>query len=177
MIEESATALADVVLQYELEQALYAEARALDERRYEDWLDLLTDDVTYWMPIRSTRTLAEMEHEFTQPGEGALFDEDRRLLEARVFKLRTGSAWAEDPPSRTRHNVSNVQIEEKHSPVEVTISCNFFLYRSRLDTDEDLWVGRRRDRLRRVDGHWKIARREIYLDQTVLQSKNLSTFF
>jgi 3-phenylpropionate/cinnamic acid dioxygenase small subunit len=59
----------------------------------------------------------------------------------------------------------------------VTVGCNMVVYRSRLDTDEDWWVGRRIDRLRNVEGHWKIARREIYLDQTVLKSKNLTTFF
>lgn len=169
--------IADVVLHYELEQMLFAEARALDERRYDDWLGYLTDDVTYWMPVRSTRTRADMEHEFTRPGEAALFDEDRKLLEARVYKLATGSAWAEDPPSRTRHSVTNVQVEERHGADEVTIVCNFTLFRSRLDTEQDLWSGRRRDRLRRVGGQWKLARREIYLDHTVLTAKNLSTFF
>jgi 3-phenylpropionate/cinnamic acid dioxygenase small subunit len=177
VISANDTAISDVVLQYELEQALYDEAEALDERRYRDWLACLTDDVTYWMPIRSTRSQAEVDDEFTKPGEGALFDEDRRMLEARVYKLETGYAWAEDPPSRTRHTVTNVRVKEKHSPSEVTVSCNFMLYRSRLDVDEDLWVGRRLDRLRKIDGRWKIARREIYLDQTVLKAKNLSTFF
>jgi len=177
MIEDIPTGLADIILQHELEQTLYAEARALDERRYQDWLTFFTDDATYWMPVRSTRSLDDMADEFTKPGEAALFDEDRRLLEARVYKLGTGAAWSEDPPSRTRHTVANVQIDEKRSSSDVTISCNFIVYRSRLDTEEDLWVGRRLDRLRNVDGRWKVARREIYLDQTVLKSKNLSTFF
>ena len=156
---------------------LYDEANALDERRLRDWLDFFTDDATYWMPIRSTRSRTEAELEFTKPGEGAFFDEDRRLLEARVYKLETGSAWAEDPPSRTRHCVSNVRITAVHSAAEVTASCNFMVYRSRLDAEEDLWVGRRFDHLRKVDDRWKIVRREIYLDQTVLTSKNLSTLF
>ena len=110
MIEDIPTGLADIILQHELEQTLYAEARALDERRYQDWLTFFTDDATYWMPVRSTRSLDDMADEFTKPGEAALFDEDRRLLEARVYKLGTGAAWSEDPPSRTRHTVANVQI-------------------------------------------------------------------
>jgi 3-phenylpropionate/cinnamic acid dioxygenase small subunit len=167
----------DVALQIEIEQALYAEAELLDERRYTDWLDCFTGDATYWMPIRSTRSRAEAEHEFTKPGDGALFDEDRRMLEMRVYKLETGVSWSEDPPSRTRHIISNVRIKERHSETELTTGCNFIVYRGRLDLEEDLWVGRRRDRLRKVDEMWKIARREIYLDQTMLKSKNLSTFF
>jgi len=70
-----------------------------------------------------------------------------------------------------------VRVVEKHGAGEVTVASNMVVYRSRLDTDEDWWVGRRIDRLRKVDGRWKVARREIYLDQTVLKSKNLSTFF
>ncbi len=164
-------------LQYEIEQTLYAEAELLDERRYTEWLGCFTDDVTYWMPIRSTRSRADMAREFTRPGDGALFDENRRMLEMRVYKLETGVSWSEDPPSRTRHLISNVRIKERLSGGELVAGCNFIVYRGRLDTEEDLWVGRRRDSLRNVDGAWKIFRREIYLDQTVLRSKNLSTFF
>jgi 3-phenylpropionate/cinnamic acid dioxygenase small subunit len=168
--------LAQMALQYAIEQTLYAEAECLDERRFDDWLDHFTGDATYWMPIRSTRGLDDLDREFTKPGEGAHFDETRRMLEMRVYKLQTGVSWAEDPPSRTRHIVSNVRIKERHSETELTAGCNFIVYRARLDTEEDLWVGRRRDRLRNENGRWKIARREIYLDQTVLRSKNLSTF-
>lgn len=170
--------MSNIELQYELEQALYDEADALDSRRFDAWLDFLTPDVTYWMPVRSTRAQGEETLEFTRSGEGAAyFDENRKQLEARVFKIYNVDSWSENPPSRTRHVVSNVRILEKHSPTEVTVGCNFMLFRSRLDTDEDLWVGRRVDRMRKVDERWKVARREIYLDQTVLRSKNLSSFF
>jgi 3-phenylpropionate/cinnamic acid dioxygenase small subunit len=171
------TSVEDVVLLHEIERALYDEAALLDAHDYAGWLAMLTDDVTYWMPIRETRSADEAEREFTSFGGGAYFDEDRRMLELRIEKRASGYAWAEDPPSRTRHCVTNVRILEKHASDDVTIGCNMVVYRSRLDTDEDWWVGRRIDRLRIVDGRWKLARREVYLDQTVLQSKNLSTFF
>lgn len=163
-------------LHHEIEQMLFHEASLLDEHRYDEWLKLLTDDVTYWMPIRSARLPGQEADEFTRPGDAALFDETRALLEARIYKLATGFAWSEDPRSRTRHIVSNLRLLEVTDD-EVVATCNFIVYRSRLQTDEDLWVGRRVDRLRKVDQTWKIARREIYLDQTVLKSKNLSTFF
>jgi 3-phenylpropionate/cinnamic acid dioxygenase small subunit len=174
---EPSTSIEDVILQHDVEQLLYHEAALLDAHHYQDWLALLTDDVTYWMPIRETRSTADADREFTAFGEAAFFDEDRKMLEVRVDKRDSGSAWSEDPPSRTRHCVTNVRILERHADGELTVGCNLVVYRSRLDTDEDWWVGRRVDRLRRVEGGWKIARREIYLDQTVLQSKNLSTFF
>jgi 3-phenylpropionate/cinnamic acid dioxygenase small subunit len=171
------TAVERMLLQYEIEQFYYHEATILDERRHHDWLDLLTDDVVYWMPIRSTRARGDEANEFTNEGEAAFFDEDRQTLEERVRKLDTGYSWAEDPPSRTRHIVANVQVRERHAASELTVTCNFVLYRTRLASDEDLWVGRREDRLRQVDGQWKIARRHIYLDQVVVGSKNLSNFF
>jgi 3-phenylpropionate/cinnamic acid dioxygenase small subunit len=171
------TALEDVVLQHEIEQTLFHEAALLDAHDYGAWLDMLTDDVTYWMPIRTTRAATDAGLEFTAFGEGAYFDEDRKMLEIRVEKRTNGYAWSEDPPSRTRHCISNVRVVAKDGPDEVTAESNMIVYRSRLDTDEDFWIGRRIDRLRKVDGRWKVARREIYLDQTVLKAKNLSTFF
>ena len=169
--------LAQLLLQHEVEQFLYREAALLDERRFHEWLTLLTDDVEYWMPIRSTRARGDEANEFTQLGEGAFFDENKRFLEERVRKLDTGLSWAEDPPSRTRHLVSNFRILEQRADGELLLTCNFIVYRTRLATDEDLWVGRREDTLRKVAGAWQIAKRHIFLDQVVLKSKNLSIFF
>lgn len=163
-------------LQFEIEQFLFHEAELIDQRRFDDWLQLLADDLEYWMPVRSTRALGDEANEFAKPGESAFFDDDKASMEQRVRKLRTGYAWAEDPPSRTRHCVSNVRIEPLPDGL-VEVRCNFMLYRSRLAADEDLWVGRREDRLRRNGESFLITRRHIYLDQVSLASKNLSVFF
>lgn len=167
----------DPQLQYEIEQFFYREADTLDRREYREWLDLLTDDVEYWMPIRATRARGDEENEFAKPGEGAFFDDKRSHLEERVRKLYTGFSWAEDPPSRTRHFVSNVRIVEQPSDAELRVDCNFLVYRTRLARDEDIWAGRREDTLRRENGGWKIAKRHIFIDQVALGSKNLSIFF
>ncbi|MGA2392352.1 MAG: 3-phenylpropionate/cinnamic acid dioxygenase subunit beta [Candidatus Lustribacter sp.] len=174
MIASDRAALRD--LQYDVEQFLYREADLIDERRFDDWLKLLADDLEYWMPVRSTRALGDEGNEFAKPGESALFDDDKESMHQRVRKLHTGYSWAEDPPSRTRHVVSNVRIESMTNDL-VEVRCNFMLYRSRLAADEDLWVGRREDRLRRSGESFLIARRHIYLDQVSLSSKNLSVFF
>lgn len=175
--ERAAVTLEDVLLQYQLEQFLYYEASLLDARRYHEWLTLLADDVEYWMPVRTTRMRGDEEFEFTQPGEAAFFDDTREHLEERVRKLDTGFSWAEDPPSRTRHFVSNVRILERPSPNEVRVEVHFFVYRSRLAMDEDFWVGRREDTLRKQGADWKIAKRHLFLDQVSLKSKNLSILF
>jgi biphenyl 2,3-dioxygenase beta subunit len=167
------------LLQYEVEQFLYAEAALLDARRYRDWLGLLADDIHYWMPIRRNVSAADLDLEFTRLGEMAYFDDDRTVLEMRVKKLEAGSAWSEDPPSRSRHFVSNVRILEVDGG-EVTLEAAFHLYRSRLNSDEDSWFGRRIDVLRRApndpDG-FRLAKRHLFLDQTVILSANLSTIF
>jgi biphenyl 2,3-dioxygenase beta subunit len=116
-----------------------------------------------------------VDREFTALGENALFDENKAQLQMRVDKLLTGYSWSEDPPSRTRHLLTNIRVREQDG--EYHVDSDFIVYRSRYDADEDMWVGARKDVLRRVDGSFKIAFRGILLDQTVILSKNLSTFF
>ena len=164
------------VLQYEVEQFLYAEAALLDARRYRDWLGLVADDIEYWMPIRRTVTTGDLDREFTKPGEVAFFDDDRAYLEMRVKKLEAGSAWSEDPPSRSRHFVSNVRILEVAGQ-EITLEACFHLYRTRLETDVDSWIGRRIDVLRRDGDSFRLSRRHLFLDHTVIQATNMSTIF
>src|SRR5262249_53641473 len=164
------------VRQYEVERFYYDEAALLDGRRYQEWLGLFTDDAHYFMPIRRTRMQRELDKEFTQPGEMAFFDDDKVLLAGRVAKLQTGRSWAEDPPSRTRHLVTNVRIVADDGS-ELRVESNFHLYRTRLRSEEDSWIGSRHDVLRRVDGSFRIADRKIFLEQTVLLSRNLSNFF
>jgi 3-phenylpropionate/cinnamic acid dioxygenase small subunit len=166
----------DVALQYEVEQFLYEEAALLDERRFDEWLDLFTEDCHYWMPIRSTRATGDEEHEFTSPHENAYFDDTKSMLAQRIQQIKTGFHWAEDPPSRTRHMVTNVRVYPAEKPDEVLVKLDFLVYRTRLATSEDMWIGAREDTLRRVDGEWKIAKRHLFLEQAVLKSKNLSSF-
>lgn len=166
----------NMLLQYEVEQFLYHEARLLDERKFDDWLDLLTDDIHYWMPIRRTTMVRDIENEFTAPGAMAFFDDDKAYLAIRVKKMAAGNAWSEDPPSRTRHFVTNIRIVDIQGD-EITIEANFHLYRTRLDSEEDSWIGRREDVIRRSDGNFMIARRHIFLEQTLIKSQNMSNFF
>jgi biphenyl 2,3-dioxygenase beta subunit len=79
------------------------------------------------------------------------------------------------PPSRTRHLISNVRVKNDDGN-EIEVHSNFLVYRTRMETDQDLFVGMRKDILRRVNGGFKIARRTIILDQAVLAAKNISIF-
>ncbi len=174
--------LARLVVRQDVEEFLYREAELLDERRYEQWLDLFTDDARYWMPMRRNVPADEGEREFTREGADInWFDEGKETLTRRVRQILTGVHWAEQPPSRICHMISNVQILSTRpagsSPTEVAVKSRFLVYRNRVETETDLLVGKREDLLRRVNGHWKIARRKIVLDQSVLLTKNLTFFF
>jgi 3-phenylpropionate/cinnamic acid dioxygenase small subunit len=170
------TVLSKMMLQFEIEQFYYAEAALLDDRRFDDWLALFADDAHYWMPIRRTVTSNELDREFTAPGAMAFFDDDRMMLAARVKKLATGYSWSEDPPSRTRHLITNVRVV-RNGDGELAVNTNFHLYRTRLNSEEANWIGSRKDVLRRTPQGLKIVTRHILLEQTVLLSRNLSSFF
>lgn len=165
-----------MLLTYEVEEFLYREGALLDERRLDEWLALTTEDIHYWMPLRRTTTAREVAHEFTRSGDMALFDDDRETLALRIGRLSKGRAWAEDPPSRTRRMVTNVRILSIDGDETLT-TCNFQLYRTRLNSEEDSWIGRREDLLRRVDGEFRLARRHIFLEQTVILAQNMSNLF
>jgi len=164
-------------LRLEIEDFLYLEADLLDERRYDEWLELLADDIRYFMPIRRNVPQGEQHRENTVPRtEMSWFDEGKPTLALRVRQIATGSHWCEEPFSRVSHLVTNVRLAEV-GETEVTVHCRFLVYRNRLEDEVSFFIGRRTDTLRRAAGSWQIARREIILDQNVLLAKNLTTFF
>ena len=181
--------LPDDRLLREVEQFLYREARLLDSRRFHEWLELFTDDIRYWMVNRtnrypkSSKAIAILdldryvEDDVAAEDELAILDEDIQTLKARIARLDTGMAWAEDPPSRTRHIIANIEVEPGETDAELRVYSNFIVYRSRAESEQDFYVGGRQDLLRRVDGGLKIARRKLTLDQNVLSAKNVSIFF
>ncbi len=163
-------------LQHEVERFLFAEALCIDERRWDDWIALLAPDIRYRMPTRLSVSSRDQAREIGADTDVALFDEDHTSLRQRVYRLGTGMAWAEDPPSRIRHLITNVFITET-TDTELAVTSNFLIYRTRGKTSQDEFVGRRDDRLRRHEGSWQITERVVLLDQTVLLAKNLSVFF
>jgi 3-phenylpropionate/cinnamic acid dioxygenase small subunit len=161
-------------LEREITQFLYREAKLLDSNSLEEWLELLTDDISYEMPLRMTRERGQADVS-SQMGH---FAEDRRSLELRVKRLATAFSWAENPPSRTRRFISNIRVENTPKPNEVKAHSYFLLYRSRgSSTQADLISGERQDLLRKHDGRWKLAGRLIVVDQAVLGTRNLAIFF
>ena len=156
----------------EAHQFLVEEAALLDAADYAGWLGLLTEDVRYLMPVRVTTargagfdSLADMAH----------FDENLYSLRKRVQRFATEHAWTEDPPSRTRHFVTNVRTFKADQ--DLLVESAVLLFRSRGDTREaDLVSAGRTDLLRVTDGGLRLARREITVDESVLRTQNLAVF-
>ncbi len=166
-------------LQNEIEQFYYREAQLLDHRAYEAWFALLEKDIRYFMPLRTNRMIREDKLEYSGDHDFAHFDETYETMYGRTRKVTSDLGWAENPPSRTRHLVSNVIVKEAAEPDTFEVSSAFILYRNRLERQVDIFAGERRDVLRRADNDlgFKIAKRTILLDQSTLLSNNLSMFF
>ncbi|MEY4907382.1 MAG: hypothetical protein RL260_1100 [Pseudomonadota bacterium] len=155
---------------------LYVEARLLDEIRLKEWGETLAQDLVYNAPLRETRPMSQQAASIVRTTQH--FDDDWRSVMGRIMRLTaTKSAWAEDPPSRTRRLVTNVMVEQGDQVGELRVRSYLLVTRSRFNFDEfDLISGERRDVLRLVDDRFKLARREIILDQAVLGTANLAIF-
>jgi 3-phenylpropionate/cinnamic acid dioxygenase small subunit len=152
---------------------LYREAALLDASDYSGWLELLAEDLVYEMPIRQSV--------YQKDGDGfrgdfGFFAENYGSMKTRVLRLKTDQAWAEQPGSRTRHYVSNILVAQNEKD-EYEVSCAFFVMRTRSDLPYDLFSGERRDVLRPNGDGFRLARRKVLIDQTVLKAYNLSIFF
>lgn len=160
---------------HRIEQFLFREARLLDEERWDDWLALMTADIHYWMPTLENRRRADKAGPYG-PDRGALYDDSLQDLTRRVTRFKQPSAWAEDPPTRHAHVISGVEAYEGERDGEYRVHSTFVNYRTRVDHDNYLLVGRREDVLRLGDNGLRLARRKIVITQSVLLAKNLNTF-
>jgi 3-phenylpropionate/cinnamic acid dioxygenase small subunit len=168
-----------LLLQAEIEEHLYYEADLLDQWRYRDWIELTTDDIRYWAPIRRNVRFGEFEREQSRElFELAWFDDNKATLEMRVRQLESGIHWAEEPLSRVCHVISNVRIVEAFPSVEdaeqVTVRSHFAVYRNHQEDEEGLFFGKREDVLVRSGDGWKLSRRSVLIDQSVLLAQNLT---
>lgn len=153
---------------------LVDEAWLLDAQAYEDWLELITEDVHYLMPVRVTTALGAG---YDTARGMAHFDEDKYSLSRRVARFLTEHAWTEDPPSRLRHHLSNVRTFATDYADHLVVESATLLFRNRGDVREGSFISAgREDLLRLVDGHWKLARRVILVDDSVMRMQNLAIF-
>ncbi|MBA4493566.1 3-phenylpropionate/cinnamic acid dioxygenase subunit beta [Paenactinomyces guangxiensis] len=161
-------------LQSQISQFLYHEAYLLDHRKYEEWLNLLTDDIVYRMPVRVT---TEEKNGSNLVDDMTYFEETKKSLITRVKRLYTKSAWVENPAPRQRHFISNIVVEPNSHSDEYQVRSYFLFHRSRgSDLNIEQLSGERVDVIRKEKEGWRIASRTIYPDQAVLGVMNLSMF-
>jgi 3-phenylpropionate/cinnamic acid dioxygenase small subunit len=144
----------------EAEAFLYREARLLDERRLEEWLELFTPDGVYWIPIADGTDPAR---------EPSILYDDGKLRAQRVHRILHQPHHAQHPPSRTVHSVTNVEVEDGAGTDEALVRCVLLVFELRpghtlqygLGTPTPL-AARCEYRLRHVDG-WRIAQKKVVL--------------
>lgn len=172
--------LAYLYLMREIEDFLYHEADLLDDREFDAWLALLTDDARYHMPMRKNLHYRQRHKDITDENDVAWIDDDKETLIKRVEQIKTGVHWAEEPMSRVSHLISNVRLADPAATLEegqeAQVLSHFLVHRNRLEYESDYLAGRRVDTLRRTDQGLRIAKRKVVIDQSVLLAKNLSFF-
>jgi 3-phenylpropionate/cinnamic acid dioxygenase small subunit len=152
--QDDSRCLADPVERDLARRLLEQEARLLDRLLYEEWLMLFTPECAYWIP--STPEGGDPRTEI------AITFDDRRRLEDRVFRLRTGYAWSQAPASRTARMISNVEVFESARDDQRMVRSNFSI--------SEFWDGEIRvlagwagHRFRKTDGVWKISAKQVNL--------------
>jgi len=140
----------------EVEQFLYREAELLDGWQLDDWLMLLTDDASYYVPPTDKPDASH---------EDALFiiADDAVRLKERVIRLKDPSCHVEYPPSRTRRLVTNVRVNDRPDG-SIGVKANFVVYRNRRGGDKRTFTGEYRYILHRQDGELRIHERRAVLD-------------
>jgi 3-phenylpropionate/cinnamic acid dioxygenase small subunit len=135
-----------------VEQFLYHEARLLDTQRYEEWLELFTEDATYWLPL---------ERDQKDPVEtSSIIHDDRTLLELRVKQARHPRAHARLPLARTVHQVGNIMVADGKDEVKVHSTLQLVEFRNE---KQRLYGALVEHRLRRMNGGFKIAHKRVEL--------------
>lgn len=158
-------AIADPALREAFRMLLEREARLLDQCRFEDWLDLYARECLYWVPTTP--------HGGDPRREVCICFDDRRRLEDRIFRLRTGYAWSQVPPSRTVHMVSNVELFGTAQGSTYLVRSNVLITEFRSGEIRTLsgWCGHH---LVRQDEKWKIAVKQVNLIDCDQNLRNLS---
>lgn len=149
--------MAPTLTRQEAEDFLFREARLLDERKFDDWLSLFTQDAHYWIPCGQGEDPGLVTH---------LVYDDRTQLEDRVWQLQHPRRSAQNPPSMTSHLISNVQVENGPDG-QVTVDSVFVVHELRKMQggvgDERAFGGHYRHTLRWEDGAWRISLKQAWL--------------
>ncbi len=177
-LQLSTKPVVDAQTHYQVADFLHQEAELLDDWNFREWLKVMAQDANYFMRTGANAQTRDRRRHVGPPTTW-IFNDNWYQLERRVARLETGMAWAEEPPSRTRHLVSNLRVRETEDGQGFEIRSNYALHRSQKEKDYTTYFGMRIDRVRRADNGYgfEIYFRDIVLDQVVITSHNLSVLF
>jgi 3-phenylpropionate/cinnamic acid dioxygenase small subunit len=145
--------LVDVDLLRAVEQFVYREARYQDELAYDEWEALWADDAIYWVPSGAD--------DIDPTSQMSIIFDNRSRISTRIKQLKTGKRHAQNPASKLRHLISNVELLATDGD-ELEVGANFLVYESR-ERGVTLWAGRTEWTLRRGEGDFRIARKKVML--------------
>ena len=171
---DTMTDMENMLLWYQVSQFYNMEARILDEEDYEAWFKILSEDINYWMPSRESKFRKDEEPDNTVNMN--FYNDSYQTLQIRVARLYSGAAWAEDPRTRYRHLITNVEIEAGDVEGEIKVLSNTLVYRNRLEREEFWLLAKREDVLQIKGDSFLVMKRKITPDFSCLQSKNLNVF-
>lgn len=170
---------------HDISQFYFREARLLDERKYQQWLALLAEDVSYIVPARhtpfpdpakrETEAFLDLAHESSAGLEPPMRDDSYFTLSIRVMRAYKMNSWTDNPPARTRRFISNIEAYAVDGGFDVY--SNLLLYYSRYGQDNHVYSGRRHDLLRNTPDGLTIACREILLDWDVVTGPSVGLLF
>ena len=155
---------------------LFGEARLLDNEQYEDWLEMLTDDVHYYMPMPSRYNRDEKDSS-THPLEANIFNDKKKHLQLRVDRFRTNFVWSENPQNQLCHLISNIEVFPTDLEGEWKVLSMVTVYRNRLDGEERRMIVSRTDTWRVEGDKVKLALRNMVFNHAVVPDSNLNVFF
>jgi 3-phenylpropionate/cinnamic acid dioxygenase small subunit len=155
-----------------VQRFLNREANFLDRRAYHEWFKLWTDDLHYRVTVQINQDAA------AGVGEYAIIEDDAIGLKARLDQISSPKlTHAENPPSLARRFFSGLQVLQADGNDAVVASANVLIYRTRPEMPNGgFYAGTRTDVLRRVNGEWRLSRRSVRLDQTIVYG-GVSTIF
>lgn len=156
---------------------LVEESAALDERRYADWLELLTDDFVYELPVPVSRE----DPGLPQHAEGLyLAHESKSFLSMRFARVESDYAWAERPGAFLRHFVSNLRVladGAANGDGRWTVVTNVLVARSRLPEVTSLSSAGRRDVIVETADGLRLQHRTVYLDSELPNDSQTSVIY
>ncbi|MEX2197629.1 MAG: aromatic-ring-hydroxylating dioxygenase subunit beta [Burkholderiales bacterium] len=138
--------------QHDAEQFLYRQAALLDEKKWQEWIDLFTADGVYWMPPEPAHT--------TWDGMPAIFAEDRNLMAVRMGRVLHPDAWSQRPQWGTNHVVSNVVIDKAANNGDLVVRSRFHMMELRRD-DIRHFAGQYTHHLKKVKGGYRIKLQRV----------------